>query len=400
MNNIDLADKNVFLKVDMNSSFDPSSQCFYDTTKIRESLRSIEFCLENGARTVIVASHQGDQGKNETLKNHVRVLRQYLRRNRVTFANARCGERVVKLVKNAEHGEVIVLENTRTMQEEWACTDVRKSKMYKTLKRIPNLAGIKDDPASHRKELSSYLVLKQLKQEGYPVYGGLLLQKDMELARRVTKILKKKKSFAIFGGRKIKDYVELLPKLFEKFPNMHLLLGGLFSIYMEKAKGNDVGHHSSLWKEKDEKVLPNAKGILKNYGERIRLPKDYFILNGKSISSLPAEKLAKGKAVDIGMGTIQEYKTLLKRGQNRAVLINGALGVYELASSVHDPGLLGASRILTYAFNNGHTVMGFGGDSTAVFNKLGFKPEIQSSSGKAFFKRIVYGPDFDCDFLR
>ncbi|MBI2085568.1 MAG: phosphoglycerate kinase [Candidatus Aenigmarchaeota archaeon] len=395
---MDLNGKNVFAKVDINSSFDEKTGAFRDVEKILQAVRTIKFAFDNDARSVIVASHQGDQGKNETLKNHVPIMQLHLPHLKVKFAGVRAGDDVLNML---DENAVIVLENTRADEEEWNSNDIKQTKMYKMIKQIPNLVFLKDDPASHRKELTTYHIPKTLHEEGFQVFTGPVLQEDIDLAEKVSKILEETDSFAILGGKKLPDQLEILPQMLKKFPRMRAMLGGLFSVYMERAQGKNVGDNEKLWKDED-KLLESAKTMITEFNGRIMLPTDYCINNGSGFVCAPVKELHTGKVIDIGPDTILKYMETLGSAKNASVLVNGATGFYEAAPSVNEPGMRGAAHVYSEAFDekHGHIVMGFGGDSMALFNRLGFKPHINSSSGKAFFKRVIYGPYYGLEWLK
>lgn len=395
---MDFKGKVVFAKVDMNSSFDEKTGYFRDIEKILQAVKTVKFAFENGARSVIVASHQGDQGKNETLKNHAAAMKLHLPRYDIKFAGFRTSPEIAGML-----GEnvVVVLENTRSDEEEWSFNDVKETKMYRMVKQIPNLVFLKDDPASHRKELTTYHIPKTLKEEGYEIFVGPVLQKDIELAAKVSKILEETDSFAILGGKKLPDQLEILPQMLKKFPRMTVMLGGLFSVYMERAQGKNVGDNEKMWKD-EEKLLEAAKAMASEFNGRIMLPTDYCMNNGSGFVCAPVAELHTGKVIDIGPDTILKYMETIGSAKNASVLINGATGFYEAAASISEPGMRGAAHVYSEAFDekHGHIVMGFGGDSAAVFNRLGFKPHISSSSGKAFFKRVIYGPYYGLEWLK
>ncbi len=402
-----LKGKNVFHKVDMNSSFDEKTGQFKDISKIREAAFSIKYAIDCGAKTVIVASHQGDRNKAESLKNHVNVLQFHLPQEKITFAGKRCGEDVAEMVKNAQKGEIIVLENTRLDEEEWAAKNPAETKMYSMLSKIPDLAAIKDDPASHRKELCSATLLEHLGSTGVPVYRGPLLHNDIKMATKAREMLEKKGGIILLGGRKLADQLELIPQILEKFPKTEALLGGLLSVHFEKAMGRDLGPNNELLRDKDnlksdeDKMLAQAAEIMKKYRGRITLPQDYFVKTDDTLLNVPVNEIHNGKVIDIGIKTIIDYKKRIEARRKTSVMINGAMGHYEAAKFMTGPGFVGGAEVYSAAFDieNKHFVMCFGGDSTAIVNKLGFVPNLHSSSGKAFFKRIVYGQYFDCEFI-
>ena len=270
-----------------------------------------------------------------------------------------------------------------------------------------SLAAIKDDPASHRKELCSSTLLEQLNREGVSIYGGPLLHNDVMMAAKARETLEKKGGIILLGGRKLADQLELIPQILEKFPKTEALLGGLLSVHMEKALGRELGPNLELLRDKDnlksaeDKMLAQAAEIMNKYRSRITLPQDYFVKTDDTLLNVPVNEIHTGKVIDIGIKTIIDYKKRIEARRKTSVMINGAMGHYEAAKFVTGPGFVGGAEVYSAAFDieNKHFVMCFGGDSTAIVNKLGFVPNLHSSSGKAFFKRIVYGPYFDCEFI-
>ncbi len=185
---VDFENAVVFDKVDINSSVDWDKEHIRDLGKIEQAVESINFAFDHGARCVVIASHQGDAGRNESLKLHAEALQKLLPEHHVVFAGARSGDKVCELVENANAGDVIVLENTRTESEEWDHAHPKETRLYKTFTSIDNLAAIKDDPASHRKELSSYGLLKQLAEDGKFVTIGPNFIREAKKAENAEKI--------------------------------------------------------------------------------------------------------------------------------------------------------------------------------------------------------------------
>ena len=127
-----MKDAIVFDKLDLNVPTDRATGDILDTQKIDEAAKSIKWCLDNGAHAVLVLSHQGRK-KEETLIKHANVLRKYFEH---AIFTKRHGEEVADAVVNAPAGSVIVLENTRSDDEEKDYQDVRQTKLYRTVKML------------------------------------------------------------------------------------------------------------------------------------------------------------------------------------------------------------------------------------------------------------------------
>ncbi|MCK5233457.1 MAG: phosphoglycerate kinase [Candidatus Aenigmarchaeota archaeon] len=416
---VDFENAVVFDKVDINSSVDWDQEHIRDLGKIEQAVESINFAFDHGARCVVIASHQGDAGKNESLKLHADALQKLLPEHRVLFAGVRSGDKAREMIENAKPGEVIVLENTRTESEEWEHLHPKETKLYKTFAGIDNIAAIKDDPASHRKELSSYGLLKQFAEDGKFVTIGPNFIREAKKAENAEKILLEKHSYAILGGRKFSDLVEITPQLLKKFPKMDVLVAGLFGIYLDHINGVPMGENKKhidkeharalkassdgIWgcneKRLFEFINSNFNGFFR---ERVSLPHDYHIhLDSKPVN-MPKHDIHKGPVVDIGLNTIKAFQEKISSKKEGVVLISGSTGYYEIAKDKKDPGLLGAVEVYSAAFDpkNGHYSIVIGGDASALLNSLDMNPQMKSSAGKAFIKRLIHGPFYDCDFVK
>jgi phosphoglycerate kinase len=111
--------KKVFVRVDFNVPLDEDME-ITDDTRIRASLPTIKYILEQGGIPVI-ASHLGrPEGKvnpKMSLAPVARRLTELLHR-KVIFAPDCVGDEVKKLAKGLKQGDILLLENTRFHPEE------------------------------------------------------------------------------------------------------------------------------------------------------------------------------------------------------------------------------------------------------------------------------------------
>jgi len=386
-----MKDAIVFSKVDINSPLDKEGEIL-DTQKIDEACKSISWCLRNGAYTVVVLSHQGRK-KEESLKPHCKILEKYFS-GKITLTK-RDGKEAVDAICNAKKGSIVIMENTRSDDEEANYDDVKETKIYKTLKEVEKKSGrkivyVKDDfSVCHRKDLTIYGLPLQLKKEGYSVVAGPVIKQEYENITMGRHKLKDGNIICVWGGKKYEDYMKLFKSFIESYPNSIVLTAGPLSILLQKAMGRDVGKNAEAFKitpDLVEKAIP----IIKKYKGRVLTPVDYYVENSNGREVVDSRKSINGGGiiVDIGPKTVVLYKNIIKENPESIIIGNGPLGQYE-----KEENRKGTKAVYKEIFNpeNRNFVMGGGGDFNAVMNILGFEPQVRSTGGKAFIECIVNG---------
>src|SRR5262245_15111397 len=117
---LDLAGKRVFIRVDF--KVPRKEGIIGDDTRIRATLPTIKYALDNGASAVILASHLGRPNAKPNPQYSLRPiadrLSQLLSRP-VTFADDCVGDAAATAVRAAQTGShVVLLENLRFHAEE------------------------------------------------------------------------------------------------------------------------------------------------------------------------------------------------------------------------------------------------------------------------------------------
>ena len=380
--------KIVLDKLDLNVPTDKSTGDITDTQKIEEAVKSIAWCLDNGAHAVLVLSHQGRK-KEESLRKHADVLKRYF--SNVLFTK-RDGNEVVEAVAGAPSGSVIVLENMRSDDEEKDYDDVQLTKLYQTVKSIEDhtkkqVVFVKDDFAvCHRKDLSIYGLPMQLRNEGYAIMAGPIMRNEIENTKTVGGKIKNDNVICIWGGKKFEDYMHLFQKFLETYPNSIVLTSGPLSILMQKAMGRDVGGNADFFGITEDLIV-RATPIVKKFKGRVLTPVDYYATNadGKHVTE---SRAINGIIVDIGPKTIELYTNIIKENPESVIIGNGPLGQYEVEENRK-----GTKEVYSEVFRkeNNNFVIGGGGDFNAVMNILQLKPHVSSTGGKAFIECIVNG---------
>ena len=119
IDDFDLKDKTVLIRVDFNSPVDPKTKRVLDDTRIRAHAdATIKELVQKGAKTVVLA-HQGRPGESDfiPLNQHAVLLGKALSKP-VKYVDDVLGEMAQKAVSELKSGEVLVLGNVRSVPYE------------------------------------------------------------------------------------------------------------------------------------------------------------------------------------------------------------------------------------------------------------------------------------------
>ncbi len=126
LKDVDVKDKRVFIRVDFNVPQDKKDPSIItNTARIQGAIPTIKYCLDNGAKSVVLASHLGrpDGQKNEkySLKPVAKALEGIIGKP-VTMLDDCVGAEVEAACANPAPGSIILLENVRFhIEEEGKC---------------------------------------------------------------------------------------------------------------------------------------------------------------------------------------------------------------------------------------------------------------------------------------
>ena len=353
---IDIHGKRVLIRVDFNVPLDKASGQITDDTRIRESLPTITYVIEHGAK-VILMSHlgrpDGERVASMSLKPVAVRLGELLKRP-VVFLNDCLGPEVEARVKALAPGEVALLENLRFYTEE----EKNDPAFAKRLARLGEIYVNDAFGTSHRAHASTEGVAHHL-----PAVAGFLMEKEIKyldgaLAHPARPFV------AILGGAKVSDKIGVITRLLEKVDR--LLIGGGMSYTFLKAQGYAIGS-SKLEADK----IDLAKQLLAKATQRhvtLLLPVDHVITTsldpGTLVKVVSVGQIPDGwGGADIGPETIKKFVAALSDG--KTVVWNGPVGVFEQER------FMAGSRAIAETLANlkATTIIG-GGDSAACVQQL------------------------------
>ena len=326
---LDLKNKTVFIRVDFNVPLAPGGQEITSDKRIRASLPTIQYALDQGAR-LILASHLGrPKGKPnpEMSLKPAAVRLEKLLGKPVEIAPDCIGPEVEKM--RPAPGEVLLLENLRFHPEE----EKNDPGFSKQLAALCDVYVNDAFGSAHRAHASTVGVIQFVKQAA----AGLLMDKELEYLTRATKS-PQRPCIAILGGAKVSDKIEVIQNLLGIVDQ--LLIGGAMAYTFLKAQGKPVG--KSLV-ENDKVDL--ARDLLARAGAKILLPLDHVVVRElkegaeyRVVEDIPDDMLG----VDIGPATIQLYS--LAVGKAKTIIWNGPMGVFEKPPFDNGHGLTGQGR--------------------------------------------------------
>src|SRR2546422_6384321 len=233
---IDVAGKRVLVRVDFNVPLD-AERHITDDTRIRASLPSIQYLLDNGA-AVILMSHlgrpKGEVNEKYSLAPVAQRLSELLGRP-VQMAPDCIGPEVEAQAKALQPGQVLLLENLRFHKEE----EKNDPDFAKQLASLGELYVNDAFGTAHRAHASTEGVTHSL-----PGVAGFLLEKEINFLGSALE--NPRRPFAaIIGGAKVSDKIVVLERLINMVDS--LLIGGGMANTFLKAQGYEIG--DSLYEE-------------------------------------------------------------------------------------------------------------------------------------------------------
>jgi phosphoglycerate kinase len=357
LRDLEVQGKRVLVRVDFNVPMQDGQ--ITDDRRIRESLPTIQYLLERGAK-VILMSHLGrPKGKPDpqySLRPVAERLSELLGRP-VRFLEDCVGEAVEQAVQAMAPGEVVLLENLRFHPEEEANDDG----FARALARLGDLYVNDAFGSAHRAHASTEGIAHYL-----PAVAGFLMEKELRYLGSV--LTQPERPFvAILGGAKVHDKIGVIQNLLPKVDR--LLIGGGMAFTFLKAQGYEIGR--SLL---DSDSLEFARRVLQEAGQKIVLPVDVVVAPSPEAETqaqvVPVDQIPPDQmGLDIGPQTVARFREIVRLA--RTIVWNGPLGLFERAAFA-----AGTRGVLQAVAESGATSILGGGDTAAAAEQLGFADRI------------------------
>ena len=367
---IDVKGKRVLVRVDYNVPLDENG-AITDDARIRETIPTLRYLLDNGARVVLMAHMGRPKGavvESMRLAPAARRLHELLGQP-VATTNDCIGAEAESAVAKLSEGEVLLLENLRFHAEEekndaaFAAELAKHGDVY-----VNDAFG-----AAHRAHASTVGVAKIVRERGGDCVAGLLMARELDFLGRVLEA-PERPFVAILGGVKVSDKIGVIRNLLEKVDT--LLVGGAMSYAFVKAQGHEVG--TSFFKAEDAPIAAELLQFAKDGGKDFRLPQDFLVADKDAedaitevvaFDKIPADKMG----MDIGPLTIAEYSKVVEGA--KTVLWNGPMGRFEVTPFENGTRQVAEALARATKTNGATTVIG-GGDSAAAAKQFGLADDM------------------------
>ena len=377
---IEVKDKRVLVRVDLNVPMDEITGQITDETRITAIIPTIEYLLEKRAK-IILCSHLGRPKGNVVESMRLAPVAKRLSEILglpVKTTDDCVGPQVEEAVSQMSPGDIMLLENLR-----FHAGEEKNDSVF--AKRLADLADLFVNDAfgvAHRAHASTVGVTKHI-----PAVGGLLIEKEIEMLHKALDVPERPLT-TIVGGAKVSDKIMLIDHMLNKVDNL-LVGGGMVSTFL-KALGYEIGN-SLVEPDKIElakKLMQKAKENKTN----LVLPADLIVADKfdkyASIAIVPVKRIPKARIVmDIGPKTVDAFSRIINN--SKTILWNGPMGVFEY--SKFSKGTKDIANLL--ADMDAVTIIGGGSTSEAVDSwGLASKMVHVSTGGGASLKLLEGSP--------
>lgn len=369
LTDLDLKNKRVFIRADLNVPQDDAGN-ITDDTRIRASLPAIRLALEKGA-AVMVTSHlgrptEGEFKAEDSLAPIARRMSELLGREVPLRAEWVGGVDV-------QPGNVVLLENCRVNKGE-------KKNSNELAQKMAALCDIYVNDAfgtAHRAEATTHGIAKFAKI----ACAGPLLAAELDALGAALKT-PKRPMVAIVAGSKVSTKLTILKSLAEKVDQ--LVVGGGIANTFLLANGLPIGKSLA-----EPDLINEAKAIIDMMAARgaaVPIPTD--VVCGKEFSAATPAVTKRAQDVaaddmifDIGPETSAVLADIMKNAGT--IVWNGPVGVFEFPQFGH------GTETLAHAIadSNAFSIAG-GGDTLASIAKYGISDKVSyiSTGGGAFLE--------------
>ncbi|MFQ6553326.1 phosphoglycerate kinase [Aestuariibius insulae] len=376
LDGIDLADKRVLVRVDINVPMDDGRVT--DATRIEKVAPTIADILSKGGRPILLAHFgrpKGHRVPEMSLKPLLPALQDAFGVP-VRFAADCVGAEAQSAAGALPTGEVLLLENTRFHSGEEANASDFAAELAKNGDVYVNDAF----SAAHRAHASTEGLARRL-----PSAAGRLMEQELKALAQALED-PERPLIAVVGGAKVSTKLDLLAHIVTRV-DILVIGGGMANTFLA-AQGHEIGKSLA---ERD--MTETALEILdkaKTAGCRILLPADIVVARAfeahadnqtVDASDCPPDAMI----LDAGPATVDEIKAAIDA--SKTLIWNGPLGAFEIEP--FNAATVAAAQHAAARTDEGALVsVAGGGDTVAALNaaKAAERFTYVSTAGGAFLE--------------
>lgn len=368
---IDVAGKRVLVRVDFNVPLDQrdGESVITDDTRIKETLPTIKYLVEHGAKTILFSHLGRPKGKRDPKQSlaPAAVRLGELLGKPVAFSPTSIGEEAQAKAAALGDGDVLLLENVRFEPGE----EKNDPALAQEFAKLADIYVNDAFGSAHRAHSSTEGVAHFV-----PIaVSGFLMEKELRFLS--DELQNPARPFVVvLGGAKVSDKIQVIDALLDKADT--ILIGGAMAYTFALALGKKIGNSLSEPDKIDTAKAALAKAAEK--GVKFLLPVDNFIVEKfdfatKSIS--PGKYTAVGEdipdgweGIDIGPETVKLFAAEVAGA--KTIVWNGPMGVFEIKESAK--GTFAIAE--TVAANTGAVTIIGGGDSVKAIKRAGVADKV------------------------
>ena len=385
---LNVTGKRVLMRVDYNVPMEEKDgvMVINDTTRIKETLPTLELLISKGAR-IILAAHLGrPDGKREPSMSLAPVAVQLGKMigRPVAFVDETVGDKAEAAAAALKDGEILVLENVRFQSEEEANDPVFAARLARLADVYVNDAF----GAAHRAHASTSGVARIVRAWGGQAAAGLLMERELKFLG--DELENPARPFVvILGGAKVSDKIKVIDRLLDKADT--ILIGGAMAYTFKLAHGGKTG--KSLVEKDHTGTALAAEAKAAQRGVSFLLPTDTVIADlkdtgkvnkkGRTVFEFVNPRVNTGdipddcEGFDIGPDTVRRYSEVIASA--KTILWNGPMGMFEdprFAAGTH---AVAEAAVEATQKHGAKSIIG-GGDSVKAVNKAGLGDQVTFAS--------------------